>query len=254
MKIATPCVGDPAPTAEQRSIQSVVVGFALIRALEANGGPMALKDLAAAAGLPPARAHAYLASYRAIGLVAQEADGGRYDLGPYALTLGLAMLGRLEVRDAAMEPMRRFREETREAVHLSVWSGQSPVIVARLDGQRGVSLAIRLGFALPLESSASGRIFLAFLPEAARTLKAPPKALLQQIRRQGFAATDGLLNAGFAAISVPVFDHAGDIAAAMTTLGPASHMDIRPESPLLARLRAAGEAASAAMGFRSPRY
>ncbi|MFC0385954.1 IclR family transcriptional regulator [Muricoccus vinaceus] len=232
---------------EQRSIQSVVIGFRLIEALEAADGPVTLKELAAAAGMPPSRAHAYLASLRAVGLVTQVEEGGRYDLGPRALSLGLAALGRLDVREAALEAMRSFRDETGEAVHLSVWSGQSPVIVSRLDGRRGVSLAIRLGFALPLDRSASGRIFLAFLPEAG-----PPVQGLRRevdaVRRRGIAITDGLLNAGFAALSVPVFDHAGELAAAMTTLGAAGHIDITPDGPTAFRLRAAGEAASTALG------
>ncbi|WP_165839005.1 IclR family transcriptional regulator [Roseicella frigidaeris] len=235
---------------EQRSIQSVVIGFRLIAALEAAGGPAPLKELAAAAGMPPSRAHAYLASLRAVGLVTQDGEGGRYDLGPRALSLGLAALGRLEVRDAALDAMRRFRDETGESVHLSVWSGQSPVIVARLDGRRNVSLAIRLGFALPLDRSASGRIFLAFLPEAEATKAG--RNLRQEIeaaRRSGIAITDGLLNAGFAAISVPVFNHAGDLAAALTTLGAAGHLDIAPEGRTAAQLRLAGQAASAALGY-----
>ncbi|WP_084698502.1 IclR family transcriptional regulator [Muricoccus aerilatus] len=232
---------------EQRSIQSVVIGFRLIEALEFSGGPMTLKDLAAAADMPPSRAHAYLASLRAVGLVLQEEEGGRYDLGPRALSLGLAALGRLDVRDAALMAMRGFRNETGEAVHLSVWSGQSPVIVSRLDGRRGVSLAIRLGFALPLERSASGRVFLAYHAEAGPPGRGVARAV-EAVRRDGIAITDGLLNAGFAALSVPVFDHAGDLAAAMTTLGAAGHLDITPDGPTAVRLRAAGEAASAALG------
>lgn len=238
---------DTASGPEQRSIQSVVIGFQLIEALEVAGGPITLKELAAAAGMPPSRAHAYLASLRAVGLVTQEEGGGRYDLGPRALTLGLAALGRLEVREAALGAMRRFRDETGEAVHLSVWSGRSPVIVARLDGRRGVSLAIRLGFALPLDRSASGRIFLAFHPDAGPAGRALRREV-ETVRRQGIAITDGLLNAGFAALSVPVFDHAGDLAAAVTTLGAAGHIDIAPDGPTAMRLRAAGEAASVALG------
>lgn len=239
---------DAGTSPEQRSIQSVVIGFRLIEALEAAGGPVTLKDLAAAAGMPPSRAHAYLASLRAVGLVTQEEEGGRYDLGPRALSLGLAALGRLEVREAALGAMRAFRDDTGEAVHLSVWSGQSPVIVSRLDGRRGGSLSIRLGFALPLDRSASGHIFLAFLPEAVTTGRALGREV-ELVRRRGIAVTGGLLNTGFAALSVPVFNHAGDLAAAMTTLGAAGHIDIAPDGPTARRLRAAGEAASAALGY-----
>ena len=242
---------DAAP--EQRFIQSVVVGFRLVEALEAARGPVSLKELAAAAGMPPSRAHAYLASLRAVGLVAQDEEGGRYDLGPRALSLGLAALGRLEVRDAALPAMRRFRDETGEAVHLSVWSGQAPVIVSRLDGKRGGSLSIRLGTLLPLERSASGRVFLAFLDEADEKVCRRLAAVVEQVRADRMAATDGLLNAGFAALSVPVFDHLGELAGAMTTLGAAGHLDTSREGPTSTALRVAGERASEALGYRPGR-
>ena len=242
---------------EPRSIQSVVVGFALIRALEQSGGPMPLKALASAADMSPGQAHAYLASFRAVGLVRQEADG-LYELGPYALALGLAALDRLDVREAARAPMHRFRDECGESVHLSVWSGQGPVIVSRLDGRRGVSLSIRIGFALPLATSASGRIFAAFLSEAeqlavqsmGRQAAAALRRILDQVRRSGLATSESLVNTGFAAMSVPVFDHDGGLTAAMTVLGPAAQLDTRADGPVAAALRQSGAAASAAMGWR----
>lgn len=238
---------------EQRSIQSVVIGFRLIEALEAAPGPLSLKEIAAAAGMPPSRAHAYLASLRAVGLVAQDGEGGRYDLGPRALSLGLAALGRLEIRDAALPAMRRFRDATGEAVHLSVWAGQAPVIVSRLDGRKGGSLSIRLGTMLPLERSASGRIFLAFLDEADETVRRRLRGTVEEVRADRMAVTDGLLNAGFAAISVPVFDHLGDLAGAMTTLGAAGHLDTSRDGGTARALRGEGESASAALGYRPER-
>lgn len=246
-----------ASASEPRSIQSVVIGFALIRALEQNGEPMHLKALAAAADMSPGQAHAYLASFRTVGLVRQAADG-LYELGPYALALGLAALDRVDVRKAAMEPMRQFRDRCGESVHLSVWSGHGPVIVSRLDGTRGVSLSIKIGFALPLETSASGLIFAAFCSEAEQ-LAAQSKGgrgredlrrTLEEIRRLGLATSGGLVNVGFAAMSAPVFDHDGLLAAAMTALGPAPHLDTRPDGEVAAALREAATAASASMGSR----
>ncbi len=247
---------------EPRSIQSVVIGFALVRALHQNGGSMPLKTLAAAAGMSPGQAHAYLASFRIVGLVRQGTDG-LYELGPYALALGLAALDRLDVREVAMEPMRHFRDECGESVHLSVWSGQGPVIVARLDGTHGVSLSIRIGFALPLNSSASGRIFTAFLPEAEQLAErsrgrqdhAALRRTLEEIRQSGLATSESLVNTGFAAVSVPVFDHDGHLAAAITALGPVAHLDTRSNGATATALRQAGAAVSTAMGHRprSPR-
>lgn len=239
------------PPSEPRSIQSVVIGFALIRALEQDGARLPLKTLAAEAEMSPGQAHAYLVSFRAVGLV-QQGEDGLYELGPYALALGLAALERLDVREAAKLPMRGFRNETGESVHLSVWSGQGPVIVSRVDGTHGVSLSIRIGFALPLDGSASGRIFAAFLPELQSPKPArrgrTPTATLDQVRATRLAVSESLVNSGFAAISMPVFDFDHNLVAAMTALGPAAHLDTRADGAVATALRAAVDATSSAMG------
>lgn len=244
----------PRREGQSRAIHSVVAGFALIRALERRHGLTSLKDLATEAGMTPSRAHAYLASFRAVGLVVQEQGGDRYQLGPYALTLGLAALARLDPAEAAREPMLGFVAETCEAIHLSVWSGTAPVIVARQDGRRPTPLTIRLGFALPLDSSASGRLFLAFLPGVLAML---PKAratqlrpVLDEVRAEGLARTDGLVQSGLAALSAPVFGADGTFQAALTALGPAGLLDLGKDGTLAASLRKAAQDASRSLGGR----
>ena len=79
----------PKPDTSQRGIQSIEVGGQLLRALAHQGRPMALKDLAAAAGMAAAKAHPYLVSFGKIGLVKQDRASGRYGLGSLALQLGL---------------------------------------------------------------------------------------------------------------------------------------------------------------------
>ena len=87
----------------RRGIQSVEVGGRLLQALAHHGLPMALKDLAADAGMTAAKAHPYLVSFGHIGLVEQERDSGRYALGPLALQMGLISLQQADpVRIAAL--------------------------------------------------------------------------------------------------------------------------------------------------------
>ena len=81
---------------EQRAVQSVEVGGRLLLALAGNPAPMALKDLAAAADLPPSRAHPYLVSFGKLGLIEQLNSSGMYALGPAALQLGLTYLYQLD--------------------------------------------------------------------------------------------------------------------------------------------------------------
>ncbi len=192
-----------------------------------------------------------------MGLVAQEQGGDRYGLGPYALTLGLAVLARLDPVEVSREPMRGFVTAMGEAVHLSVWSGTAPVIVQRMDGRRQTPLSIRIGFALPLDISASGRLFLAFHPQALATLPTTRavelRPVLDAVRRGGLATTDGLVQSGLAALAAPVFGADGSLQAALTTLGPAGLLDLREDGALAAALRAAAGAISAGLGHRPAR-
>ena len=80
----------------RRGIQSIEIGSELLGVLAQHVTPMALKDLAKAAGMSPGKAHPYLVSFLKVGFVTQDASG-RYQLGPFALQLGLTRLQRLDV-------------------------------------------------------------------------------------------------------------------------------------------------------------
>ena len=87
----------PSAAADPRAgIQSVEVGFALLKALSSSRQAMMLRDLASSANMSPAKAHRYLVSFQRLGLVVQDITTNRYDLGPSALRMGLASLSRLD--------------------------------------------------------------------------------------------------------------------------------------------------------------
>jgi len=145
----------------QRNIQSIEVGFRLIRALEQAPGPMSLKLLSQRAGMEPSKAHLYLVSFCNLGLVRQE-DSGYYALGSYALQLGLAALNKIDLAHLARKVLHELRDETGEAVSLAVHGDKGPVIVAKADGLKDDPLVIRLGRTLRVSNSAAGRIFLTY--------------------------------------------------------------------------------------------
>jgi DNA-binding IclR family transcriptional regulator len=236
-------------TKSQRSIQSIEVGFRLIRALEAAPGPMSLKSLSAAAEMSASKAHLYLVSFCGVGLAAQEADTGYYTLGPYALQLGLASISKADLVHHARRALLELRDLTGEAAYLSVKGNFGPCIVAKVDGLKEVPMVVRVGFSLPLTGSATGHVFMTFGNEEwlERSLKterhlggaarrAVPSSELAQaiklVKLRGYAKTENLLNPGHAAISAPIFDHEGNLAGALTLLGPASDFDRATEEKL----------------------
>src|SRR3954447_16737748 len=84
--------GNGSSDATSRGVQSVEVGGRILVAMVQAGRPLMLRDLAGGADVTPAQAHAYLVSFRKLGLVEQDTATGRYQLGPFALQLGLARM------------------------------------------------------------------------------------------------------------------------------------------------------------------
>ncbi|MBO9112631.1 MULTISPECIES: helix-turn-helix domain-containing protein [Rhizobium/Agrobacterium group] len=83
---------------DARGVQSIEMGAKLLNVLVDEEEPMMLKVLARLAGIAPAQAHAYLVSYRKLGLIEQEEPAGRYRLGPFALERFPFMLDRIRMR------------------------------------------------------------------------------------------------------------------------------------------------------------
>lgn len=234
-----------------RRIQSIDVGFRLIRVLEAAGGKLPLGKIAELADMPASKAHLYMASFVHLGLVEQDAKTLRYGLGPYAMQLGAAAMRQVDVVQVAQEALDELQSATGLLVFLSVWSNRGPVIIAKMDATVEVLVSVRVGHVLPLYQAATGRVFLAYKSRTAiqhvEATNHPVDASVRQraeqslglIRQRQLAFSDSQLNAGFASISAPILDYAGDIAAAITLLGMKNDIDIDPLGACAARVHAA---------------
>jgi DNA-binding IclR family transcriptional regulator len=252
----------------QRSIQSVELGFRLVRCLEEAPGPLGLKGLSAAAGMTASKAHLYLVSFCRVGLVQQDGENGRYALGPYALQLGLSAMRKLDVGRLSRVPLRALSEDTGEACYLAVWGNRGPCIIQRVDGPRPLPMSLQVGYVLPTVPTATGRIFLSYLPRAATAkIVAAERAeardgidcsetalsrIIEETRARSLARTDGLLNIGWTALSAPILAHDGSIAGAMTVIGPNNVIDASLSGPIAKRLLSAVREVSAHLGWGAP--
>jgi DNA-binding IclR family transcriptional regulator len=217
-----------------------LVGFKLIRVLQEHGTKMSLKRLAQVAGISPSNAHLYLVSFGKLGLVVQDPLTSYYGLGSYAIELGLAAIRQLDVAEIARAGLQELSERIEQSVYLSVWANKGPTIILKFDSHMNVPLAIRIGYVLPLLSSATGRVFLAYLADREispileheeRDAGTRTKRIAEVRRRvleQGVGISDSNLYEGFGAISAPIFDHENRIAAAITALGPSNMLNVSP--------------------------
>jgi DNA-binding IclR family transcriptional regulator len=208
----------------------------LFKALAAASDPLMLKDLAAAARMPPAKAHRYLVSLSRAGLVEQNSATGLYDLGPFAVELGLSALGRLSPVATAEPFLEELRQTTGQTVALAVWGSQGPVIVRWLGVESPVAASLRVGSLMPLTRSATGLVFVSFLPERVtgnlikselaenrRTGLKPRSreelsAAAAEVSSRGYALTSDFIP-GISGLAAPVFDHDRALVLALITLG-----------------------------------
>lgn len=232
----------------RRGVQSLEVAMGVLRALGTAGRPLMLKELSEAAGMPAAKAHRYLVTFVEAGMVRQDPDSGRYALGDFALELGLVALQGLDiVRDTAAV-MQDLRDALDETVFLAVWGNRGPTIVRWEESVRPIAVNVRVGSVLPVATSATGRIFAAFLPEAAG--HGLERAMLDEIRATGIATQRNALMQGIGAVSAPVFDHRGQITGAMTVLGADTGFDARADGVNARACARSAREASLHMGWR----
>src|SRR6266481_2145993 len=212
----------------RRGIQSVEIGLRVIEALRQASGPQTLKELAQSSDVPPSNCHRYLVSFVRAGFVSQDPGTARYDLGPQLLQAGLAALSRLDVVAIGTDALTRLVDVSGHTGLLAIWSELGAVIVRWMPGRLAVRTTLSTGSTLPLLSSATGRIFLAYLPKrqtadlAARemsTRKVDAQAMAAVVRGNGMAQVSGDHIPGLSAIAAPILDAHGEAAAAITLVG-----------------------------------
>lgn len=238
---------------DRRGIGAVDIAADVLRAFAASAGPLSLSEVSAATGLSASRLHRYLASLVGQGLLRQRERSGKYDLGPFAAALGLAALGRSDFVNAAAAALPALVDRVGSTALLAVWGAGGPTVVRWERGRDHVVTALGLGTVLPLLNSATGRVFLAYTPDA---LTGPllPKGMRREaveirrgVRDAGYASVDGALIPGLVAAAAPVLNWQGEAEAAITLISTDTGM-IAPDAPSLSALLEACRRVSADTG------
>ena len=141
------------------SVQVIERMFTIIDVLASREEAMTLKDISEKADLHPSTAHRILNDL-VLGRFADRPQAGVYRLGMRLLELGNLVKGRLNVRDAAMLPMRELHKLTQQPVNLSMRQGDEIIYVERAFSERsGMQVVRAIGGASPLASDIGWEAF-----------------------------------------------------------------------------------------------
>jgi DNA-binding IclR family transcriptional regulator len=238
-----------------RLLTSTLKCFSLLDVIAEQPGPARLSDLARMQNIGRATVHQQLSTLVHAGWV-EQVDDGRYRLTLRATRIGHRALEQVNLGRRIQSALETVAADTGEAVSLAVLDQSEALIVQRVESGQVLRLDLGVGTRMPLATSASGRVLLAFLPagraEQLRDsgVELPPEETLRRIRDNGYAVSVSEYLEGIFAVAAPIFDATGILLAVLSAAGPSSRFD--PHAAVEPITRAAEEI-NRVLGGHAPR-
>jgi len=250
-------------TATSPTIQVLERAFALLDMLAAHQDPVSLKQISEQTGLHPSTAHRILNDLT-IGRYVDRPQAGSYRLGMRLLELGNLVKARLDVREAALAPMRELHKLTHQPVNLSMRQGDEIVYVERAYSERsGMQVVRAIGGRAPLHLTSVGKLFLAHEdPQRVRAYATRTglaghtrnsitelgrlERELATVRASTVARDDEELELGVRCVAAGIFDDQGKLVAGLSVSAPADRL----EDAWAEKVKSTAAAISLSLGYR----
>jgi DNA-binding IclR family transcriptional regulator len=167
---------------------------------------------------------------------------GAYQLGIKCFVLGNIVAGGLDLRETARPHLAALRETTRETTQIAILDHWQVVYLERILSSLSVGyMRSRAGAILPAYCTGLGKTLLAYKPEpevrawaatqkfaalTPNTITSARRLLkeLDVIRQRGYGLDEEEREKGVSCIAAPVFNHTGDVVAAISVAGPTGRM------------------------------
>ncbi|MGX5656387.1 IclR family transcriptional regulator [Geodermatophilus nigrescens] len=229
-----------------------------VRVLEAftlDRPELGVTEVARRAGLHVATASRIVARLADHGLLERTPDR-RVRIGVRMWELAARASPTRSLRDAAMPYLEDLHAVVGHHAQLAVRDGDDVLFVERLSARDAVVNFSRIAGRLPVHVSSSGVVLLAHAPAEVQervlarplerltpaTVSSPAqlRALLAQVRRQGWALLPGFVHADATGVAVPVRDGLGEVVAALSVIVPNDDRAASAVPVLLAAARGIG--------------
>jgi DNA-binding IclR family transcriptional regulator len=252
-------------------IQSVSRAAQLLKALAGSSPRLGVTELAEHVGLAKGTVHGLLRTLEDEGLVEQDPDTGKYQLGMALFQLGSAVLENNELRTRSLFWADALANRTRQSARVGVLHGSHVVVVHHVFRPDDTVQILEVGASIPWHACALGKAIVSALPASRRerllagpfdrltgsTLIEPAElqAALTAAAAQGYAADDQEAIVGEAGLAAPVVDGSGLCAGAVGITGPVERLlEDRALPDLAAAVRESARGLSRDLGARRPAY
>lgn len=223
---------------------STTVGKALqvLDYLSQRQGSVGITECARDLGINKATIYRLLFTLEEFGLVAQDAENGRYRLGSRVLSLSHAYWSQIGYNEAVEAELHRLRRDAQETVNLAVLEGGKCVYIYSFEGMHAVRMvSVPPGSTDYAHCTAVGKAMLAYLPKdevdavikrhglpkrTENTIDDPQLLFhqLQEVRRRGFAVDEEENAPDCRCVAAAMLNEAGRPIGAISIAGPSTRL------------------------------
>ncbi len=226
---------------------------------------LTLTQIATRVGMHKSTVFRLLATLESKRFIQRDEESQTYRLGLGLVELGFQVLRSNDVHRQALPYMQRLVAEFRETVDLAILQGTNVMYLQVLESTQRVKISSAPGQRLPAFCTATGKAFLAHLPEArvkeilstgiqkyTDKTTTSVRAIQEQLRatrERGFAISEQEYEVGISAVAAPILNAARYPVAAMAIVGPAFRLTTARLLELGAPLRATTDAIARDIGL-----
>jgi len=222
---------------------SLARGLTVMQAFSQAGQQLTVSSISKQTGISRAAVRRCLYTLSKLGF-AGSYDQKQYFLRPKVLALGHAYFSSNPLAKVAQPVLERVSRTLAESCSVATLQDLEVFYIARAAVSRIMSIDLHVGTRLPAYCTSMGRVLLANLPEeqlrayfAQATLArktdrtvtsiAKLKAILEQVRRSGYAIVDQELEIGLRSLAVPIRNARGEAIASMNVGCHAQRISLR---------------------------
>lgn len=253
----------------RRTMPIVSVGARLLAVLEAfseHSPLLTLSEISRRTGLPLTTAHRLVGELAAGGLLERDLSG-RYRIGLRLWEIASLAPRSVGLRQSALPFLEDLYEATHQHAQLAVLDGHEVVYLERISGRDAVHVVSRVGGRLPLHATGVGLVLLAHADHALQeevlagplkrytaktvTTGARLRRVLADVRRDGYAISDGAIGLVSLSVAAPVHGPDDTVIAALSVVMPSKTTDPHAVVPVV---RAAARGISRVLGAPSSQH
>ena len=230
----------------------------LLGVAAAESRPIGLAELAVRLGLPKATTHRLCEQLLAAGFLTRDLDAKAFIAGPALQRLAFDTLNHGSLRGLRHQVLVELVTQVGETCNFTTLDGASVLYLDRVEAVWPLRLTLDVGSHVPLHCTASGKLFLAHLPAAAReelishlpltrttpqtiTAAKALRAECERIAAAGYSCDREEFITGLIAVAVPLRDAEGTVRAAVAMHAPVARMNMKAAEARLPALRAAAK-------------